>query len=108
MKIEIPRAFNDLCGLFYQGMSLYIPTIEARIEWVLDGQPKEVLAISKSFLDELLSGGYDKDQLTEIWSRTHAPVMFFDPSDGNAREPGIVYFLKLFRSSIERKLEEFG
>jgi hypothetical protein len=106
MKIEIPNAFDNLCGLFYQGISVHIPTTEAQIEWVLEGQPKDDLEISKAFLDELLSGKYNKEQLTEIWRLTQTSVMFFDGTDREAPEPGIVYFLKLFRSLVERKLRE--
>jgi hypothetical protein len=108
MKINIPDAFDDICGLFYQGISFYIPTIEGQIDWVLEGQSRENLEISKNFLDELLSRKFDKDQLTDIWNSTKTSVTFFDGTDKNAADPGIVYFLKLLRSSIEQKLREAG
>lgn len=102
----IPEQFDDICGRFFQGIARYHPTIEAQIEFVLSGETRENLKIAQKFLDELLNGTYDKERLTEIWNGTKTSVTFFDGTDKNATEPGIVYFLKLLRSSIEQKLKE--
>lgn len=84
---------------------LHYPTLEAQIEMVLAERSRRQLEIAKAFLDELLSGKYDAEQLNVIWSRTSADIAIRDGADKSA-EPGIMYFLRLFRSMVEQKLPE--
>lgn len=105
MPVKIPVEFDEICRCFYQGIMLHYPTFEAQIEMVLEERSRPHLEIAKAFLDELLSGRYDAEQLNVIWSRTSADIAIFDGTDKSA-EPGIVYFLRLFRSMVEQKLAQ--
>lgn len=103
MSVKIPEEFNEICDSFYQGIMLHYPTFEAQLEMVLAERSRRHLEIAKAFLDELLSGKYDSEQLNVIWSMTSANVAIRDGTDKSA-EPGIVYFLRLFRSMVEQRL----
>jgi hypothetical protein len=95
MVMAVPDGFKNVCREFHQDWNLEYQSIEDAVASALDTLSEKDVAVVKSFLDELLSGRYDTDELQRIWWETPADIYF--------PEEGIFRFLRLMRDLIEKR-----
>src|SRR6266498_2159577 len=98
MKQAMPEEFRNMCMMFHQDILLNFTSWEDVIASAIATLDRAQMIVVKNYLDELVSGKYNKDELTALWNSTPAAITIFDGGDKKAKEPGIVYFLKLIRS----------
>lgn len=68
----IPDEFRFLCRSFYDGVGeVYSSTQEMVDDAVATLTPEQKLVV-KDYLDELMSGKYDEQQLWDIWEQAGA------------------------------------
>jgi hypothetical protein len=72
----IPTEFKDVCARFHQDVHLTHKSPEGLVDFAVRGTKGEQAAIVKAFLDELLSGKYDEEQIQKIWFETPADMYF--------------------------------
>ncbi len=107
MKLKMPDEFREIGSAFHQDVHFFYPTIEEMAEMAVAHQNRRELEIIKAFLDKLLSGKYGGDELRSIWRKTGADVVFFNAKGKDAdKKPGVVLFLTLMRSAVERRLAD--
>ena len=96
--MHIPPEFHQLAIAFYPGSRDEVgdPSLEAWIEWVVRefGVDKDKQVIM-AFLNELLDGEHDDDEIQLVWDRTSPSVQFSPPR-------GTRLFLELVRERIAR------
>jgi hypothetical protein len=95
MNIPIPEEFKKACRNLGQDLAYEKPTQELMAQIALMGIERHERPVIKAFLDDLLSGRYDTDQLKELWWSTPADVYFHEVRD-------LLAFLKLMRSMVEK------
>jgi hypothetical protein len=92
--VLVPNEFEKLCQWFHQDWHLTNPSPEHMVRSALATLSEKERIVVRSFLDELLSGRHDVEELQRIWWETPADIYF----------PGgdIVKFLQFVRTSIEK------
>jgi hypothetical protein len=68
--MEIPEAFLKLSNMFHQDRDLIFGSVEEAISASIYDLTLEEKLIAKKYLDELLSGNYNDEQLVSIWNKT--------------------------------------
>lgn len=106
MRSETPDAFKAVCSMFHQDALRNFTTWENVIAPAIGTLDRSQMIVVKDYLNELLTGKYGVDELTDLWNRTPAQITIFNGSDESVKESGIVYFLELMRSMVERRLAE--
>jgi len=74
--MDIPREFKDVCAQFHEGIHLHCDSIEDMVRIALRLVDRRQGEVAMAFLDELLSGRYDADQLQDVWHSTSADIYF--------------------------------
>lgn len=93
MKPPIPDEFKKVCRNLVQGLEISSAQELVQIA-LLEVEPQERPAI-KAFLDELLSGRYNDDQLKEIWWSMPSDIVFHEGK-------GAATFLKMLRDEVAK------
>jgi hypothetical protein len=94
MVMLIPDDFNKICRNFHQDVHLEFSSPEEMIRSAADELDGKQSNAVKSFLDELLSGRYDDDELQKMWFNTAADIYFPEPGELRA-------FLKRMRELLD-------
>ena len=90
--MEIPSAFNKVCGALHQDIFLFHESFEEAIRSCTGFVTAQEAKIAKIFIDELLHGSASDDQLEEIWNKSH--------SDWHVLEKGGVRYLLAMISNV--------
>jgi hypothetical protein len=94
----IPKEFVELCIWFQPGLIGGHETAEQVIEDALSIAKLSVAQrnVVRAYLDELLSGKYNDEELERIWRKSGAGVSILTDREGNAAN-----FLRRIRSVID-------
>jgi hypothetical protein len=89
----VPVEFQKLCCFFDQDMMLIHRSLEAAIAYALDALNADERVVVRDFLDELLSGHHNDEEIDQVWQESRAQIGFT-----NARE--LIIVLGLIREMI--------
>lgn len=92
--MKFPPAFRKVCLNLGQDMDLLVSSLDDLVKYSLIGIDQEDAAAIKPYLDDLLSGRYDHDQLKALWWSNPATVVFYDGRD-------VVTFLTRMREVLD-------
>jgi hypothetical protein len=95
----IPDAFYEISNTFHQDTHLIYKTLDEAIRASIKYLTQEERQIAKNYLDELLSGKYNDEQLAAIWEKTDAGSGGFGITRGN--EGDAAGFLSLIRAALD-------
>lgn len=74
--MNTPDEFLQLCRLYYPGSRLEYKTKEEWLESGISGLSDKRKRVIKSFLTELLDGGYSEQRLQQVWRSTRPSYQF--------------------------------
>jgi len=96
--MQTPEEFVKLCGWFHQDCLWGHETGEQVIEEALTSANLSVEQrnVVRAFIDELVSGKYDDEELHRIWRKSGARI-----SITSGREGDSATFLRMIRSVID-------
>lgn len=100
--MTIPDAFLKIASLFHQDTHLLYKRLDDAIQARITEMTREEHLIAKNYLDELLSGKFNDEQLIAIWEKTPARSGGFGISRGGEGDPA--GFLSLIRAALETSL----
>lgn len=93
--MEIPKAFKSICRYFFRGVEEGYNSGEEILQAALSGLTAEERAVVKQYLDEILDGRYDDDELERIWHAAGAELRIVRNVEGD-----MAGFLAMLRSAI--------
>jgi hypothetical protein len=79
--MQFPPAFRKVCLNLGQDMSDIVSSLDDLVNYSLMGIDETDATEIKPYLEELLSGRYNNDQLKEVWWTNPATVVFYDGRD---------------------------
>jgi hypothetical protein len=79
--MQIPREFKQLCRGFHQDLDLVVNSMDDIAREALLFIERQDVPVVKGFLDELLSGRLDAQELQEIWHSSPADIYFPNAED---------------------------
>jgi len=96
--MQISDEFAKLCAWFDQDCDYGHETMEQIIEAALSNANLSVAQrnVVRAYLDDLLSGKYNDQQLERIWRKSGAGVSILTDQEGNPAN-----FLRMIRSAID-------
>ena len=89
----VPPEFQNLSAYFHQDMMLINPSFDAGVAVAIAAQDDASRVIVRDFLDELLSGRHDDEEIDQVWRKSRAHIGFT-----NTRE--LIIVLGLIRDMI--------
>lgn len=77
----IPDEFKRACRNLGPYLDDFVSSLDDMVHVALNGIDVKDAAVIRSFLDEILSGRYDADQLKDMWWSTPATAVFYNGKD---------------------------
>ncbi len=92
--MQSPAAFRKACRNLAEDMSDFVSSMDDLVRYSLLGIDAADAAEIRPFLDDLLSGRYDHDQLMAIWPQIQSYVRLYEGRD-------VVTFLTRMREFLD-------
>jgi hypothetical protein len=94
--MPMPEEFAKLCVWFHQDMFTHFETAEQAIEHALGHLSVAQRDVVSAYLDQLLSGKYNEEELQRVWRASGAGVSITTGREGDSAR-----FLRRIRSVID-------
>jgi hypothetical protein len=95
----IPEEFNTIVEFLVPDIQYLYPNVEDLFDTRLQEMTTAQRNIVKNYLDELLSGKYQEEDLRVMWRASEARLLPFWGDEGSCAE-----FLKIMRSRVAASL----
>lgn len=93
---KIPEAFDKMMAGFFLCATDEFSSGEQMVDWALGLLRGNERPIAGAYLDELLSGKYDEEELRAMWRSSRAHLLPFWEDEGSCTE-----FLQFIRSRFD-------
>lgn len=79
--MNVPEEFRRACMNLGPDLQESVKSVDDLVNVALIGVDQKQAAVMRTFLGELLSAGYDTEQMKKFWWATPSTFVFFDGGD---------------------------